>query len=236
MPATLEQLSQIQLFASLSDEERQKLQPYTQVSFYHKGEIILHEGDDLAPRLYSLLRGSLQVTKIATTGKETVLRSLTKGEIFAAPALVGNQIAPATVTAQSDCEILTVERSVLLATIQEHPDIALQMLAVFNARLQELHNTVHGLVSERAIVRLARMILHFADQYGVEVNPKGQTLKMKLPYYRLARSIGISYEECVRLVKGLKSVLSYQRGGQIIILDRVELDAIAQGEHSENPN
>jgi len=232
MLATLDQLSQIQLFATLNNEEHQNLQPYTQIYFYQKGEIILHEGDDLAPQLYSLLIGSLQVTKIATTGKETVLRILTTGEIFAAPALVGNPIAPATVTAQSDCEILTVERSALLATIQEHPEIALLMLAVFNTRLQELHDTVHGLISERAIVRLARFIQHFADQYGVEVNPGGQKLKMKLPYYRLARSIGISYEECARLVKSLKLVLSYQRGGEIIILERDKLDAIAQGDYS----
>lgn len=168
------------------------------------------------------------MTKISTTGKETVLRSLTPGEIFAAPALVGNEIAPATVTAQSDCDILTVKRSALLAIIQENPNIALKMLAVFNTRLQELHNTVHGLVSERAIVRLVRLIQHWADHYGVEECRAGQKLKMKIPYYRLARSIGISYEECARLVGSLKSVLSYQRGGQIIILDRKALDAIAQ--------
>lgn len=232
MLATLDQLSQIQLFATLNNEQHQKLQPYTQIYIYQKGEIILHEGDDLAPQLYGLLIGSLQVTKIATTGKETVLQILTTGEIFAAHALVGSPIAPATVTAQSDCEILTVERSALFATIQEHPKIALLMLAVFNTRLQELHDTVHGLISERAIVRLARFIQHFADPYGVEVHPGGQKLKTKLPYYCLARSIGISYEECARLVKSLKLVLSYQRGGQIIILDRDKLDAIAQGDYS----
>ncbi|NJM68291.1 MAG: winged helix-turn-helix domain-containing protein, partial [Acaryochloris sp. RU_4_1] len=39
------------------------------------------------------------------------------------------------------------------------------------------------------------------------------------PYYQIARSIGITYEECVRLFKQLQEVVSYRRGGKITILD-----------------
>ncbi|MEG4945393.1 hypothetical protein QUA82_10650 [Microcoleus sp. F8-D3] len=59
-------------------------------------------------------------------------------------------------------EVLTTEREVLLAAIRENPEIALRILAVFNQRLQQLYETVHGLVSERAIVLLTRFIHYFA--------------------------------------------------------------------------
>lgn len=55
------------------------------------------------------------------------------------------------------------------------------------------------------------------------------SLDDELPYYRIAHSIGITYEECVRLIKNLKSVLAYSRGGKITILDVKGLDAIASG-------
>jgi hypothetical protein len=45
----------------------------------------------------------------------------------------------------------------------------------------------------------------------------------------MARSSGITYEECVRLIKSLKSVIAYSRGGKITILDAEKLDAIASG-------
>ena len=229
MQASLEQLSQIIVFSGLETADKVNLQPYTQVQRYRKGEIILHESDVLPAKLYAVVSGAIQVTKTAITGKETILRALATGEIFAAPALLGNGISPATVTAESDCEILTVERDALLKAIGQNPEIALRMLMVFNSRIQQLHETVHGLVSERAIVRLARLIQYFAADSGTESSPQGECLKVKLSYYRMARSSGITYEECVRLIKSLKSVIAYRRGGTIIILDAEKLDAIASG-------
>ncbi|BAY76425.1 cyclic nucleotide-binding protein [Nostoc linckia NIES-25] len=232
MQASLEQLSKITVFAGLETADTVTLQPYTQVQRYGKGEIVLHEGDRLPAKLYAVVSGLIKVSKTATTGKETIFRVLPAGEIFAAPALLGNGISPATVTAESDCEILTVERDALLKAIQANPEIALRMLMVFNSRIQQLHETVHGLVSERAIVRLARLIQYFAGEAGTDLTPQGKCLKVELSYYRMARSSGITYEECVRLIKSLKSVITYSRGGKITIVDPKKLDAIASGLHS----
>ncbi|MFQ4142803.1 Crp/Fnr family transcriptional regulator [Chlorogloeopsis sp. ULAP02] len=229
MQATLEQLSQIIVFADLEPTDMMSLQPHTHIQSYSQGEIILHEGDRLPAKLFTVASGAIQVSKTATTGKETILRTLFAGEMFAAPALLGNGISPATVTAETDCEILTVNRDALLQAIQHNPDVALRMLMVLNSRIQQLHETVHGLVSERAIVRLARLIQYFAVEYGSEINQQGKILKVKLPYYRIARSIGITYEECVRLIKSIKTTVAYSRGGKITILDAQKLAEIASG-------
>ncbi len=229
MQATVEQLSRILVFGDLTLPELERLQPHTQVQHYSQTEIVMQEGDRLPAKLYALLSGSLQVVKTAITGKETILRTLPPGEIFAAPALLGDGIAPATVTAECDSQILTVKRDALLEAIQQTPEIALRMLMVFNSRLQQLHETVHGLVSERAIVRLARLIQYSATRYGTSPVAEGQCLKEKLSYYQMARSIGITYEECVRLFKSLKPVMAYSRGGKITVHDAQKLEAIASG-------
>lgn len=130
MQASLEQLSQIIVFAGLETADKVSLQPYTQVQRHRKGEIILHEGDALPAKLYAVVSGAIQVTKTAMKGKETILRTLAAGEIFAAPALLGNGISPATITAEFDCETLTVERDALLKAIGQNPEIALRMLMV----------------------------------------------------------------------------------------------------------
>ncbi|HEY9663183.1 MAG TPA: Crp/Fnr family transcriptional regulator [Allocoleopsis sp.] len=230
MKATVEQLTAISVFAHLQPDQLTSLQPYTVVQTYQVGEIVNHEGDRLPARLYALIQGLLRVSKTAASGKETILRTLTSGDIFAAPALFGNGIAPATLTVEKEAQVLMVDRDALLAVIQANPEIALKMMAVFNQRLQQLHEAVHGLVSERAIVRVARLLQQAAME--PESRPDGETICLRQPlaYYEIARSVGITYEECVRLFKQLHAVVSYSRGGQITILDWDGLEAIAHDE------
>ena len=131
--------------------------------------------------------------------------------------------------AEQDCQILTVERAALLDLIQQSPEVALRMIAVLTDRLQQLHSAIHGLVSERAIVRLAQMIQATARDQGTETTEHGICLKVRLSYYQIARSIGITYEECVRLFKQIQTVVSYRRG-EIVLLDQQQLAAIAAGQ------
>jgi CRP-like cAMP-binding protein len=227
LQVTIEQLARVRVLQNLETPALAALLPHTRLRSYRKGEIVFQEGDPLPAQLHVLIDGILSIKKTASTGKETLVRTLPAGEIFAAPAVFGNRIAPAMVVAHVDSLVLTLEREALLDTIRQTPEVALQILQVFNQRLQRLHNTVHGLISERAIVRLARLIDYYATEYGTESTPKGDCLNVKLSYYQMARSIGITYEECARLVKSIDSIVTYQRGGTIIVRDWDKLEAIA---------
>lgn len=238
MKATVEQLASISILTRLQPEQLQELHAHSIIQTYQMGEIIMHEGDRLPARLYALVKGELRVVKTASSGKETILRNLSGGDIFAAPALFGDGIAPATVTAESEAQVLMVDRAALLQAIQVQPAIALEMMAVLNQRIQRLHNMVHGLVSERAIVRLARLIEYAATEQGTEASNQGDCLRLRLSHYEIARSIGITYEECVRLFKQLHTIVAYSRGGKITVMDWDGLEAIAQGDmeiNSPNP-
>ncbi|MCZ0901883.1 cyclic nucleotide-binding domain-containing protein, partial [Microcoleus sp. HI-ES] len=102
MKSTVEQLAKIGIFTSLNQTELERLQEHTAIRTYRQGEVVMYEGDRIPEKLYTLLSGSLRVAKTAAAGKETILRTLFQGDIFAAPALLGNGIAPATVTAETD--------------------------------------------------------------------------------------------------------------------------------------
>jgi CRP/FNR family transcriptional regulator, cyclic AMP receptor protein len=229
MRVTVEQLQQLPLFSGLDLDHLIQLQAHAVVKQYSCGEIILHEGDRLPAKLFAVLSGRIEIKKTAATGKETILRMLPAGELFAAPALFGDGVAPATVVAEQDCQILTIERTTLLEMIQNTPELALQIIAVLTERLQHLHQVVHGLASERAIVRLAQFIQSAAISEGTEETEQGLQLRSQLPYYQMARSIGITYEECVRLFKQMEAIVTYHRGGKILVLDPAKLAALANG-------
>ncbi|MBD2028854.1 Crp/Fnr family transcriptional regulator [Phormidium sp. FACHB-322] len=228
MQVDAQQLQKIGLFKDLDLPLLSQLATHSSLNAYGTDETVFQEGDALPACLYLLAAGSLRLTKVSESGKETILRLLGADEMFAAPALFGNGQAPATATAMEPIEVLTIKREALLKGFQEAPELALHLLGIFNQRLQDLHNRVHGLVSERAIVRLIHYLEHFAASAGTEAVPDGQRLRSHLTHYQIARSIGITYEECVRLFKQLKGAVVYQRGGKITILDPDKLTAIVQ--------
>lgn len=223
--ASIAQLQQISIFQDLETTQLESLVSSSCIRNYQQGEIVMQEGDRLPQKLYALMTGRLEIKKTAVNGKETVIRLIPAGELFAAPALFGNGISPASAICQVESQVLTIDRDALLKAIARSPEISLRILEVFNQRLQQLHNTVHGLISERAMVRLIRLIQYYRDRDGTHAVAEGDRLNLKLPYYQIARSIGITYEECVRLFKKLKGVAIYQRGGTIIVKDWEGLEA-----------
>ena len=226
--SSITQLQQISIFQNLATTQLESLLYYSYVREYQQSEIIIHEGEQLPQQLHALITGGLEIKKTAVNGKETVVRLIPAGELFAAPAIFGNGIAPATVICQVKSQVLTIERDALLQVISKSPEISLRIVEVFNQRLQQLHNTVHGLISERAMVRLVRLIQYYRDRDGTYDLAEGNCLNIKLPYYQIARSIGITYEECVRLFKKLKGIVIYKRGGQIIVQDWGKLETVSQ--------
>ncbi|MEM9091850.1 MAG: Crp/Fnr family transcriptional regulator [Cyanobacteria bacterium P01_F01_bin.53] len=229
MKATASQLAQVPLFQTVATEWLDFLKPHTTIVPYQKNEIIIHEGDTFRPKLHLVFQGRILVKKISAAGKETVLRQLSAGEMFAAPALFGDRIAPATVLTLEPSDILLVNKEALLQAIQTTPAIALQILTCFNQRIQEMDQTIHGLVSERAIVRLIRLIQYMAKHHGVETTTTGDCLNTKLPYQQMARMVGITYEECIRLInKEIKPAIDYARGGVITIRDAATLTALVE--------
>lgn len=218
-----EQLQQVALFANLEPPLLAQLAAHSVVQQYAADEVVFHEADELPDCLHILVSGRLRIARVTTLGKETILRILLAGEVFAAPALFGNGRAPATVTAIEPAAVIMVEKQALLTGFSQNPQLALQILVALNQRLQQLHNRIHGLVSERAIVRLIHYLEQVAAEGGTEVVADGERLRSRLTHYQLARSIGITYEECVRLFKQLQPAVTYQRGGIITILDRHKL-------------
>jgi len=149
--------------------------------------------------------------------------------LIAPPVLVENFSASANIVAEQDCQILTLERAALLKMIQDTPEFALQIIAVLTQTIQNLHQIVHELASERAILRLAHLIQRTAIAEGTDVTEQGIWLRSRIAYFQIASSIGITYEECSRLFKQIQSIVHYSRGGRILVLDWAKLEAISQG-------
>lgn len=223
--SSISQLSKISIFQYVQIDDLEQLIPDSSICQYNEGEIVIREGEDIEPQLFALVEGNLQIKKTTPNGKESMIQ-LPPGEIFVPPALFGKGLAPATVMAKSNSLILIIKKEALLIVIGKNPEFAFRILQVFHERVTRFHSKMHSLISERAIVRLIKLIKEHKEHYGTQIVNNEQCLNSKISHYQMARTIGITYEECVRLFKQLKDAIIYKRGGQIIIKDWQKLEDI----------
>jgi hypothetical protein len=58
-PASIAQLREISVLRDLQVTDIIALQPNTTIRLYQKGEVVMYEGDQLSPQLYTLIAGTL---------------------------------------------------------------------------------------------------------------------------------------------------------------------------------
>lgn len=220
-------LKQLDFFSSLEEAELLLLSRRAVLRRLAPGEALFHEGEPLDPALRFVYAGTLQIRRTATNGKETILRLIRRGEMFGVAALFDRKLAPGSAIATEPSEVLEIRLEDLLSHLTREPVIAMKLLVTFAQRLRELQDTLHAVMSGRARTRLARAILNTLDQGGATSVGQGFLLKTKLPHATLSRMVGITYEECVRLIREWShapEVLRYERGGVITVCDRRELE------------
>jgi CRP-like cAMP-binding protein len=225
--AKSEQLERLEFFQGLEPRELAQLAARSRTRSLDSGEALFQEGDPLEPALRFVLAGRLQIRKTARTGKETVIRLIGEGEVFGAAALFDRRIAPGAAIACEPTTVLEIHVEALHAFVADHPDIALKLLVTFAQRLRDSQDTLHAVVSGRARTRLARVILRTLDRDGGTPQPDGVRLKTRLPHGTLSRMVGVTYEECVRLISEWSHdhpILRYERGGAITLHDRARLE------------
>ena len=128
-------LRQIDLFAGLDRVTLAKLAAHLQPQLYPASSTIFRQGD-AGDAFYLVIRGSVGV--FATNAEDPVelqVKILHAGEPFGEMALLSNIPRTATIKAETNCEVLRLERSSFLELIRDQPSVALAIAATLSRRL-----------------------------------------------------------------------------------------------------
>lgn len=227
------ELRQLDFFNSLSESELAALSGRARLIRLDAGQSLFLEGEPIEPALRFVYTGGIQIRKTAASGKETVLRLIRQGELFGVAALFDRKLAPGSAIASEPSQVLEIPMHDMIAHLSKTPEMALKLLVTFAQRLRDSQDTLHMVISGRAKTRLARLILSTIAQDGALEGPDGYRLKTKLPHATMSRMVGITYEECVRLIRDWShdpEILRYERGGIITVRDRAALERQAEDE------
>lgn len=126
-------LAAVDLFRSLSDEERQALAANMVDAPFVRGDTITRQGA-VAHWLYLVTEGEVDVWS-EDKGQRTHVATLAAGSVFGEMGLMTGEPRRASVTARSDAVCLRLEKSAFESVLRARPDIAEEISRVIAERL-----------------------------------------------------------------------------------------------------
>jgi small-conductance mechanosensitive channel/CRP-like cAMP-binding protein len=155
----VETLKQVELFRTLTDEERESLAARLRVAPFAPGEVLTRQGAE-AHWLYILTRGEAEVRVALDGNLSERVATLHEGDFFGEMGMMTGEPRSATVLALSEVECYRVDREAFQDILLRRPEIAEDISHVLGRRRGELDAAREGLNEE---ARLARMRQHQGD-------------------------------------------------------------------------
>jgi small-conductance mechanosensitive channel/CRP-like cAMP-binding protein len=116
-----ERLSDVPIFAPLSDEETMKIAESVEAKIFSPDEPIVKRGQE-GSSMYVIHRGAVKV-QIREAGQPKVIRTLKDGDFFGEMGLFTGEPRTATVIATEETEVLEIKHTCLKPILEDNPDL-----------------------------------------------------------------------------------------------------------------
>jgi CRP-like cAMP-binding protein len=133
-------LERVELFAPLSDAERESLAPHLVYAPFVAGDVITRQGD-VAHWLYLVCSGEGDVWHEGPGGRTRVGR-LAAGDVFGEMGMMTGEPRRATVIARSDVTCYRLDKAGFETILRARPDVAESMSRVLSLRDEDLRERV----------------------------------------------------------------------------------------------
>ncbi len=196
-------------FGDLPDTACKRLAELSRRRAIKKRDILFMEGCE-GSAVYLLVTGSVQLVKTNLDGKETVIKTVKEGELFAEVILFEKPCYPVTAIARTDAEVIELPRTGFLKLLNEE-EFRNDFMAMLMARQRYLAERIQQLTSMDVE---ARFVEFLREHYG-EVG----TITPDLSKKDIASAIGATPETFSRLLQKLEKRGGFRWKGKSVQLD-----------------
>ncbi|HZX96485.1 MAG TPA: mechanosensitive ion channel family protein [Myxococcales bacterium] len=140
-------LEQIEMFAGLSNEDRNRLAEGMRPAPFGRGEIITRQ-DSAAHWLYVLTKGDCEVRVRGEGGGEKVVSRMCAPNVFGEMGVMTGERRTASVIAATEVECYRIDKDVFKAVLRNRPDMVESISQVMARRRVELAAVREGLDAE----------------------------------------------------------------------------------------
>ncbi|HBE19176.1 MAG TPA: Crp/Fnr family transcriptional regulator [Cyanobacteria bacterium UBA11149] len=217
-------IAKIQLWRGLPEDQLDAIAQIAIAKTYPKGEIIFNEGDE-GIGFFAVKSGRVKVFKLSTDGKEQILHFFTAGDHFAEVPAFDGQCFPASAAALEKTELLFFPRTSFLVLLQQHPNLSINIIAIFARHLRRFAQIIEDLSFKEVPGRLAAYLLYLSERNGTL-----EEVELDMAKSQLAAFLATIPETLSRVFAKLSQEgLIAIDGAKIEILDRQRLTELAAG-------
>ncbi len=195
MTSQAEFLKSVPYFSGLSPTELDSISHLIFEKTAERGEIILLDGES-AEALFFVASGAVKVLKTSAEGKEQILNIVRPGESFNDVPIFDGGLNPASAQAMGPVTLYGLRANDLKTVIQNHLQVALNIIKVLANRVRQLVSLVEDLSFRCVISRVAKILLENAGD--------GTDLKPRLTHQEMAAMAGTAREVVGRSLKTLE--------------------------------
>jgi CRP/FNR family cyclic AMP-dependent transcriptional regulator len=156
------------------------------------GEVLFRKGDP-GDALYGVMAGRLRIHANATDGRDALLNIMGPGDVFGEIALIDGLPRTADATAIDKVELVMLRRAEFLDLLRRENELTLHLLELTCRRLRWLSDMVEDATFLSAPARLAKRLLHLAEQNG-EKSDGGIRINLRLSQRAIGELAGLSRE------------------------------------------
>jgi len=161
IPAVAEHLSRMDLFLGLKAEALTEVARRGQIRRLPKGTLLFAQAAP-ADRCHALLEGRMRIAQSGADGDQIIVRFVGPGETFGTVALFTDRRYPAEATAVVDSVEISWPEATLLELIEQHPQVAVNLVKIVGARLREAQERLREVATQRVDQRIAHALLRLA--------------------------------------------------------------------------
>jgi CRP-like cAMP-binding protein len=188
------------LFSGLNPPDLEALLSLAKTSAIKSRQLVCTRGEP-GGALYVLIAGKLKVTAESGDGRELILAILDAGETFGEMSLLDGKPRCANVVAVHDSELLVIQRQDFLRFLEQHPKVAIELLAILTQRLRGMDDMMGDIRFLDVRRRLARMLHRLVMQHGRTMNGGGVRIDLQLSQEDLGNLICATRESVNKHLK-----------------------------------
>lgn len=180
------------LFDHLKTAEREQLLTLGIERRFKDGQMIFRRGE-AGNHMMLVLGGQVKISIVSEDGKELTFILIPPGECFGEIAMLDGQSRTADATAVGECVLFTLARQDFIPFLEQHPQVAIRLLALLCGRLRATDEFIERLAFQNLPNRLARLLVKLAATHGT-TTPQGIRIAHKLSQQGIGNLIAASRE------------------------------------------
>lgn len=215
-------LSEVDLFADLSEPEMAVIAEAAPMRRYAAGELV-HTPTQTSEALYILKEGRVRVFRVAADGRTLTTAILSPGTVFGEMVVVGQMMHGSFAEALDDVTVCVLSRGDVRRYLLEDARIATRIAEILGRRLAELERRLSETVFSTVPQRVASTLATLATERTL-----GRSPVVQVTHQQLAGVAGTSRESTTKALGNLADLGLIRLGrGRITVLDPEGLRAEA---------